>query len=88
MEVHLRGKIKLFNSDKGYGFIDNGAGPDIYFNRRSVLDGSHKLRQGVDVNFDVFPVEGEKLVARAVSVVSQSNASPYTHGDMPRFVMQ
>jgi cold shock CspA family protein len=56
--------VKWFNIGKGYGFLDNGTGPDIYVNAKS-LRGTDKVATGDMVEFECHVFEG-KLVARHV----------------------
>jgi cold shock CspA family protein len=56
--------VKWFNITKGYGFLDNGTGPDIYVNAKS-LRGADKVATGDVVEFECHVFEG-KLVARQV----------------------
>lgn len=51
----LRGKVKWFNNQKGYGFItrDDGSG-DVFVHYSSVLgDGFKSLAEGDSVEFEV-----------------------------------
>ena len=64
------GKVKWFNSRKGYGFIAAEDGRDIFVHYSSVSgDGYKTLVEGDSVTFDV--VEGDKG-CRAENVVSKS----------------
>lgn len=59
--------VKWFNVAKGYGFLENGTGPDIYVNAKS-LRGADKMNTGDLVEFECHVFEG-KLVARHVRQV-------------------
>jgi len=51
-----KGKVKLFNSSKGYGFInDNSTGQDIFVHVSGL---SQDVREGDEVTFDV--TQGKK----------------------------
>lgn len=66
--------VKWFNTGKGYGFLENGAGPDIYVNAKS-LRGTDKVATGDLVEFECHVFEG-KLVARHVRPLrSEGNAN-------------
>lgn len=62
------GKVKWFNSRKGYGFIATEDGRDIFVHYSSVAgDGYKTLAEGDSVTFDI--VEGDKGL-RAENVVA------------------
>ncbi|MDZ4757553.1 MAG: cold shock domain-containing protein [Bacteroidota bacterium] len=62
-----QGKVKFFNSDKGFGFIcDNETGQDIFVHTSGLID---TIREGDVVNFEV--EEGKRgLNAVKVSIAS------------------
>jgi cold shock protein len=48
------GKVKWFNKQKGYGFIEQESGQDIFVHFQSVVgEGFRTLEEGQDVEFDV-----------------------------------
>jgi cold shock protein len=54
-----KGKVKWFNEKKGYGFIEQDNGQDVFVHYTSVQgDGFKTLTQGDEVEFEV--VEGKK----------------------------
>lgn len=55
MEV---GKVKWFNSEKGYGFISRHSGEDVFIHKSALPKGITSLDQGQQVYFDV--VKGTK----------------------------
>lgn len=77
--------VKWFNTAKGYGFLENGTGPDIYVNVKS-LKGVDKLTTGDLVDFECHVFEG-KLVARQVKPVRKQREA-YPRNQQPRFIMQ
>ena len=53
------GIVKWFNDAKGYGFIEQDAGGDIFVHFSAIVgDGYRNLQEGQRVEFDV--VEGPK----------------------------
>lgn len=53
------GKVKWFNDAKGFGFIEQEGGPDVFVHFSSItMDGFKTLVQGEAVNFNV--VQGPK----------------------------
>ncbi len=66
------GKVKWFNSRKGYGFIATVDGRDVFVHYASITgNGYRTLVEGDSVNFDI--VEGEKG-PRAENVVKKSDS--------------
>lgn len=65
-----RGKIKWFDAQKGYGFIERENGTDIFVHFSAiVMDGYKTINEGVNVQFDI--VEGEKgLQASNVTTIA------------------
>lgn len=55
----LIGTVKWFNDSKGYGFIQQEDGPDVFVHYSAIQgDGYKSLTEGQKVEFDI--VEGEK----------------------------
>ena len=53
------GTVKWFNNSKGYGFLTDENGSDIFVHYSAItMDGYKTLKQGEQVKFDV--VQGEK----------------------------
>ena len=54
-----QGTVKWFNAKKGYGFISDGAGNEVFVHFSALkMDGFKELKDGEKVEFEV--VEGEK----------------------------
>ena len=55
----MKGKVKWFNSTKGFGFITTDEGKDVFVHFSAIkMDGYKSLEEGEEVEFDV--VDGEK----------------------------
>ena len=55
----MTGKVKWFNAEKGYGFIEREEGGDVFVHFSAVqADGFKTLEEGQAVEFDV--VEGPR----------------------------
>lgn len=50
----FEGKVKWFNESKGYGFIQQDNGPDVFVHYSSIMgDGFKTLTEGQRVQFDI-----------------------------------
>ncbi len=55
----MTGKVKWFNAEKGYGFIEREDGGDVFVHFSAIQsDGFKTLEEGQSVEFDV--VEGNR----------------------------
>ncbi|MBC1418487.1 cold-shock protein CspD [Listeria fleischmannii] len=53
------GKVKWFNNEKGYGFIETESGEDIFVHFTAIQgDGYKSLEEGQEVSFEV--IEGNR----------------------------
>jgi CspA family cold shock protein len=54
-----RGRVKWFNENKGYGFIEQEDGPDVFVHFTAIQEEGFKtLTEGQEVEFEI--VSGEK----------------------------
>ena len=52
------GKVKWFNNKKGFGFIAQEGGQDVFVHHTSILGGGYKtLNEGETVTFEAVPSE-------------------------------
>lgn len=55
----MQGKVKWFNKEKGYGFIEREGGADVFVHFSAIQqDGFKTLQEGETVEFEI--VEGPK----------------------------
>jgi len=55
----MQGKVKWFNAEKGYGFIETEEGGDVFVHFSAIqTDGFKTLEEGQEVEFDI--VEGAR----------------------------
>jgi CspA family cold shock protein len=54
-----KGRVKWFNAEKGFGFIEREDGNDVFVHYSAIsMDGFKTLEEGAEVEFEV--VEGSK----------------------------
>ncbi|RFA33361.1 cold-shock protein [Virgibacillus dokdonensis] len=55
----MTGKVKWFNAEKGFGFIEREDGDDVFVHFSAIqADGFKTLEEGQDVEFEI--VEGNR----------------------------
>ena len=76
------GRVRWFDANKGYGFIQNEQGTDVFLPATALPEGVKTLRKGAKVEYSV--VEGRRgpqamgltLVASAPSLVKATRPKP------------
>jgi len=59
MQLRSKGKVKWFNDQRGFGFIEQPDGQDLFVHHTAIQgEGFKTLEEGQEVEFDI--VEGPK----------------------------
>ena len=69
MEERVKGTVKWFNPEKGFGFIEPESGEDVFVHFSSIVtEGFKTLEKGQKVEFEI--IQGERgLQANNVKLV-------------------
>ncbi len=47
------GKVKFFNAEKGFGFLSNDEGDDVFFHKDALPEGMQEIRSGTRVEYGI-----------------------------------
>lgn len=73
--MRLTGKVKRFNSEKGYGFIKLKDGRDVFFHYSQLrMKGYKTIMSGAKVKFDLIETD-RGLQAQNIEVINESRES-------------
>lgn len=65
----MTGKVKWFNAEKGYGFIQREGGKDLFVHFSGIKsEGFKTLEEGWNVEFDVIQVDRGEQATNVVHV--------------------
>ncbi|RYX81566.1 cold-shock protein [bacterium] len=65
------GKVKWFNDAKGFGFIEQDSGEDVFVHYSAILtDGYRSLKEGQDVEFELAKADKGWRAANVRSLVA------------------
>jgi CspA family cold shock protein len=66
----MTGKVKWFNANKGYGFINRGEGQDIFVHYSQIVyDGYKTLQEGQEVEFELLETSQGPQAQNVVTLV-------------------
>ena len=69
MEERTTGTVKWFSAEKGYGFIEQEDGPDIFVHYSAIVgEGYRSLEQGETVEFTITEGQKGKQASRVVRI--------------------
>lgn len=65
----MRGKVKWFNAEKGYGFIQREGQPDLFVHFSGIrCQGYRSLQEGWTVDYEVFNTDRGEQATNVVHV--------------------
>jgi CspA family cold shock protein len=67
----MKGKVKWFDADRGYGFITRANAPDVFVHYTAVQTEDMRLEDGEEVEFEIQQGRKGPEAARVVPVREQ-----------------
>jgi cold shock protein len=67
----MRGKVKLWNAERGFGFIACDGSDDVFCHISEVEGGHEALGRGTQVEFEITPGRDGRSMATKVRVISK-----------------
>lgn len=59
--MKVQGRVKWFNAEKGFGFIDRGEGKDVFVHYSQIVQNGYKtLNEGELVEFELYQSVNER----------------------------
>ena len=78
------GRVKWFNAEKGFGFIETEGSADVFAHYSAInSSGFRKLNEGDEVEFEIEPGQNGKG-PQANNIVETKAAPAPAYGDRPR----
>ncbi|MPY65388.1 cold shock domain-containing protein [Deinococcus sp. SDU3-2] len=72
-----QGRVKWFNVEKGYGFLEHPGNPDVFVHYSAIQSGGfRKLNEGDEVEFEVEAGQGNKGPQAKNVVVTNAAPAP------------
>ena len=70
----VKGKVKWFNAEKGYGFISREGDPDIFVHFSAIQQEGYKsLREGEEVEFELVQSERGPQAQHVIRVAGRAD---------------
>lgn len=74
----MKGKVKKFSKEKGYGFITLDDGSDVFFHYTQIImpdnESYKEIEEGAEVEFDVVDTERGKQAHNVKKIVADEAA--------------
>lgn len=66
----MKGRVKWFDNRKGYGFIRNDAGEEVYVHYTALVgDGFRGLKHNQMVEYELVTTDSDRVEARNVTIL-------------------